>query len=559
LNLNLSGREKGEAIKYIQQVSRVTASDGAVTIAVGNGHSTDRAKELRVFCPAAGAAFAGCQNGQGSRYKSAGRANRTPEVGLDDPHNEHKETHAREGMLGEGEKAVADIGARIDRLPASRAIWTRVILLSLGGCFEYYDLFLTGYVAPGLVRSGILTPTTPGLFGTTGIASFVAALFAGLFVGTALFGFVADRLGRKTIFTFSLIWYTVASVVMACQSDAFGLNLWRFIAGVGIGVELVTIDAYIAELVPAALRGRAFAYNSAIQFVAVPVVALTAWLLTPNAPFGVDGWRWVVLIGSLGAVFVWFIRLGVPESPRWLAEHGRMAEADRALSALEVAGGAAPTRFSQSVAPIGGTQERGRFAEIWQAPYLSRTLMLIIFNIFQTVGFYGFSNWVPSLLIKQGISVTQSLQYTFIIAIAAPFGPLLAAALSDKVERKWLIVVAAFAIAVFGLIFGQTTTPLLLIVLGVLLTLSNNTLSFAFHGYQAELYPTRIRALAVGFVYSWSRLSAVFSAFAIAFSLQWFGVAGVFTLIAGSMLIVMLSIGLLGPRTSKLSLETISK
>ena len=107
----------------------------------------------------------------------------------------------------------------------------------------------------------------------------VAALFAGLFVGTALFGFVADRLGRRTIFTFSLLWYTVASVVMAFQSDAFGLNLWRFIAGIGIGVELVTIDAYIAELVPAALRGRAFAYNSAIQFVAVPIVALVAWLL----------------------------------------------------------------------------------------------------------------------------------------------------------------------------------------------------------------------------------------------------------------------------------------
>src|SRR5665213_645941 len=100
-----------------------------------------------------------------------------------------------------------DIGARLDRLSGSRAIWTRVVLLSLGGFFEYYDLFLTGYIAPGLVRGGILTPTTPGLFGTSGVASFVAALFAGLFVGTALFGFVADRFGRKAIFTYSLIWY----------------------------------------------------------------------------------------------------------------------------------------------------------------------------------------------------------------------------------------------------------------------------------------------------------------------------------------------------------------
>jgi MFS transporter, putative metabolite:H+ symporter len=450
-----------------------------------------------------------------------------------------------------------DIGARLDQLTASRAIWTRVILLSLGGCFEYYDLFLTGYIAPGLVRGGILTSTTPGLFGTSGVASFVAALFAGLFVGTALFGFVADRFGRKTIFTYSLIWYTIASIFMAFQSDAFGLNLWRFIAGVGIGVELVTIDAYIAELVPAALRGRAFAYNSAVQFAAVPAVALVAWLLVPIAPLGLDGWRWVVLIGSLGAVFVWAIRLGLPESPRWLAQHGRLEEADRALLALEPPGGAKPRAAPSTAAAT--KPGAGGFAEIWEGPYLKRTVMLVIFNIFQTVGFYGFSNWVPTLLIKQGISITQSLQYTFIIAIAAPFGPLLASSLGDKVERKWLIVAAAFAIAMFGLLFGQTTAAVPLIGLGVLLTLSNNVLSFSFHSYQAELYPTRIRAMAVGFVYSWSRLSAVFSAFAIAYFLQWFGVAGVFALIAGSMAIVMLSIGLLGPRTSNLSLDAISK
>ncbi|HYL37941.1 MAG TPA: hypothetical protein VEV17_18645, partial [Bryobacteraceae bacterium] len=93
------------------------------------------------------------------------------------------------------------IGARLDRLPATRTVWTYVLLLSLGGFFEYYDLFFTGYIAPGLVRSGILSATTPGLFGATGIASFVAAMFLGLFVGTAVFGFVADRFGRRTIFT----------------------------------------------------------------------------------------------------------------------------------------------------------------------------------------------------------------------------------------------------------------------------------------------------------------------------------------------------------------------
>ncbi len=137
-----------------------------------------------------------------------------------------------------------------------------MLLLSLGGFFEYYDLFFTGYIAPGLVRSGILTATTPGLFGTTGIAGFVAAMFSGLFIGTACFGFVADRLGRRTIFTFSLLWYTAASIAMAFQHDVFGLNLWRFISGIGVGVELVTIDTYLSELVPRQVRGQSLSLTT---------------------------------------------------------------------------------------------------------------------------------------------------------------------------------------------------------------------------------------------------------------------------------------------------------
>src|SRR6185312_6326723 len=106
--------------------------------------------------------------------------------------------------------AAGAISARLDRLPATRTIWRLVGLLSLGGFFEFYDLFFTGYIAPGLVRGGILTASTHGLCGTTGVASFVAAMFSGLFLGTALFGFVADRFGRRPIFTYSLLWYTVA-------------------------------------------------------------------------------------------------------------------------------------------------------------------------------------------------------------------------------------------------------------------------------------------------------------------------------------------------------------
>jgi len=166
---------------------------------------------------------------------------------------------------------------------------------------------------------------------------------------------------------------------------------------------------------------------------------------------------------------------------------------------------------------------------------------------------------VPTFLISQGIETTKSLGYTFLIAIAAPFGPLLASLFTDRIERKWAITGAAICVAVFGLAFGQMREAALLVVFGALITLSNNIMSFSFHAYQAELYPTRIRALAVGFVYSFSRLSTVFSAFVVAFVLRKAGVGGVFALIAGAMGVVALAIGVFGPKVKDLSLEEISR
>src|SRR3954471_18588211 len=198
----------------------------------------------------------------------------------------------------------AAVLARLDRLPATRSIWTMVTLLSLGGMFEFYDLFMTGYIIPGLVKAGMLTGVSVGMF--SGPALFVASTFFGLFIGTFVFGFVADSYGRRAIFTFSMLAYCAATLVMAFQTSGFGVCLWRMIAGIGIGVELVTIDTYVAELVPATHRGRAFAYNQFFQFLAVPIMAFIAYLLVPHAPFGFDGWRWVVLIGSAGAIVIWF-------------------------------------------------------------------------------------------------------------------------------------------------------------------------------------------------------------------------------------------------------------
>ena len=195
---------------------------------------------------------------------------------------------------------------------------------------------------------------------------------------------------------------------------------------------------------------------------------------------------------------------------------------------------------------------------MWSPAYRGRTVMLVIYNLFQTIGYYGFASWVPTFLISQGVDVTRSLLYTFIIAIANPIAPLIAIRFADSVERKWQIAWSALGIAAFGLMFSQQHTAVGVIVFGLLITLANNWLSFSFHAYQTELYPTRIRAQAVGFVYSWSRFSTIFSGYVIAFLLGRYGTLGVFAFIAGAMVIVFVVIGLFGPATTRRRLEAIA-
>jgi len=459
----------------------------------------------------------------------------------------------------------ADIAARLDRLPSSRTVWAIVLLISLGCVFEFYDLFFTAYVAPGMVDSGLFTPDSLGIFAglkfirVAGFGTFVFSTFAGLWFGVVALGQAADRFGRKAVFTWSLIWYCTCTAIMAFQRSGLWLNIWRLIAGVGFGVQLVTVDTYIAELVPRALRGRAFAVNQFISFCVVPVVALLAWLLVPHKPFGFEGWRWVVLLGSVGALAVWGLRSGIPESPRWLAGMNRGSEADAIVSAIEIKvaaeqGGTLPP-LRPSAPELGGA---ATLADIFSARYRGRTLMLSIFNAAQVIGFYGFNSWIPTLLIARGINVTHGLEYAFIIAISQPVGPLLGSFFADKIERKNQIIGGLSGMALMMAAFAFATSAAALILIGIAFTLCANVMSYAYHGYQAELFPTRIRSRAVGFVYSWSRMAAAFSGLIIGSLLVTGGVPAVAAFIGGAMIVGIAVILIFGPSTNGLALEQLN-
>jgi MFS transporter, putative metabolite:H+ symporter len=445
------------------------------------------------------------------------------------------------------------IAERIERLPLGSFHRRFIALVSLGNFFDLYDIFIVAYIGAALQQSGFLTLRQ--------FTFFVAAGFLGMFVGTVVFGMGSDRMGRRSAFILLLLIYSVFTFADALAPTAAWLIALRFFAGVGIGAEIVVIDTYVTEVVPGRARGRYVAITQVAGFCAVPVAAVLSRLLVPTH-FLMSGWRWVMVIGASGALLTWWFRRRLPESPRWLESRGRVAEADAIMSALEGESYSKEGKriYTESTESAEDTEkkESRSFWELWRAPYLSRTVMLVIFQALQTIGFYGFANWAPTFLLKRGVSLLHSLEYTMLIAIVSPIGPLLAAWTSDRMERKWTIVVLALLVAGLGLGFGNSIAPAAVVGFGALLTLANYWFSAAFHAYQAEMFPTRLRATGVGFTYSWSRLSAAFTSILIGAVLV-HGVPTVFAMLAVAMILVATVVAVMGPRTNGLVLEEISR
>lgn len=439
----------------------------------------------------------------------------------------------------------------MEQLPLGKFHRRFIALVSLGNFFDLYDIFIVAYIGAALQQSGFLSLKQ--------FSIFVAAGFLGMFFGTVVFGMGSDRMGRRSAFILLLLIYSVFTFAGAFSPSAGWLIALRFCAGIGIGAEIVVIDTYVTEVVPSYARGRYVAITQVAGFCAVPVAAVLSRLLVPTH-FLMSGWRWVMVIGASGALLTWWFRRRLPESPRWLESRGRVAEAEAIVTALEAGSLTVPRsdKRGETSAIATGAAERASFAELWRRPYLSRTVMLVLFQALQTIGFYGFANWAPTFLLKRGVSLLHSLEYTLLIAMVSPLGPLLAAWTSDRFERKWTIVILALLVAGFGLGFGNSIAPAAVIAFGALLTLANYWFSAAFHAYQSELFPTRLRATGVGFTYSWSRLSAAFTSLLIGAVLV-YGVPVVFALLAAAMILVAVVVGLLGPRTNGMVLEELSR
>jgi MFS transporter, putative metabolite:H+ symporter len=442
-----------------------------------------------------------------------------------------------------------EVGQRLDHLAVGPMHRKVVVAIGLGLFFEIYEVFLSSTISTTL-------KTQYDLDGTA-LKLLLASSFVGMFIGAAALGRLADRIGRRRAFLFNLIWFSLWTLVGAFSPAPWFLVITRFLAGIGVGAEYPVADAYLSDVLPKSHRGRLAAWAYTCSFIAVPALGFLSLALTKHSLFGIDGWRILLVIGSVGAALVLVLRRGLPESPRWLAGVGRADEAWAALRKFE--SGAVPdlAALEDKPRPTARTVTNP-LERLSVSPYRQRLGMLAVFHIFQSFGYYGFGTLAALVLVSRGYDVTSSLLFTALSFIGYPIGSVLAIPLLKWFERKYLVISTVAAMAVFGLLFATVDSTALIVLFGFLTTATSNIFSNVYHVYQAEIFPTDVRATAVGWTYSLSRLSSGALPFILIPVLDNYGAAAMFTVVLVALAITIAVVAWIGPRTTRRNLEEIN-
>jgi putative MFS transporter len=439
------------------------------------------------------------------------------------------------------------IAARIDRLPHSGLHRRLVLLLAIPLFCDTVDLSSLASAAPGMTQHWGITLHT--------LALITSASFLGMFLGSTFGGQLCDRIGRRRSLLLLVIISSLASLASAIAPNVQTLFVTRVITGFGLAGGMITVMTYFSELFPARSRGSWQSWSMAINLFAIPITNWVARLVVPGSD---AGWRWVFVFGGIGIIYPLLARNLLPESPRWDARKGRYEQAERTLSWMEERirreGKTLPEPVAETLPPV----QRVRWPALFSRLYRVRTLTLCGIWLLQTVGFYGFEAWVPTLLVQHGITISNSLTYFMLINIGAPFGALLAVLITDRFERKFLIAGVAVVIAICGLLYGLTFLPILIVTFGFMVALLLQTMASLLNSYTPEQFPTDIRSSATGFTYGFGRLANAVNAFVIAAIYAQLGYTSVFTYIAGAWLLLAVLTLVFGQRTTGRNLEKVS-
>ncbi|HZT50847.1 MAG TPA: MFS transporter [Stellaceae bacterium] len=412
------------------------------------------------------------------------------------------------------------IAARIERLPYSR--WHIAITAFLGVAifFDSFDSLAIAYVLPVLIHDWSIPRENIG--GLISIANLGQA------IGAFFFGWYAERAGRIPAARITIGLYALASLACAFAQDYQQLFWLRFVEGIGLGGEIPIASAYISEILRAERRGGSFlAYQMIFPVGLLGSGVAGAWVV-PNL-----GWQWMFIIGAVPAFLALALRRFCPESPRWLASHGRLREADETVKRIEAAvsrGGTRPLPPIPDIAawPAGETT---RWRELFQGRYRARTLLVWVIWISSYIISYGLQGWIPTLYREvYHLPLQQALNYAIAAPAGSVIGSVICALLIDLTGRRYWFIGAFFLIAagLFELWAGGASTAFGMLLGYGFCSMWLGSINMSIFLYTAEIYPTRMRAMGVAWSSFWLRAAATIGPLIVGFGLPRFGIGGVF-------------------------------
>jgi putative MFS transporter len=448
---------------------------------------------------------------------------------------------------------MGSISARLDRLPLSRYHYTILGMLGVGIFFDGVDNFILSGIVAALTRVGFTTAQS--------VAHLVSFSFIGLFLGAILTGMLCDRYGRRTMFVWNMLIYSIGSLLCAIAPSYTFLLIARIISSFGIGGEVVAVYTFFGEIIPPKKRGTWMGVIYLLNTFSLPITTFIGMMVIP---MGVNGWRWMFVIAGIPAIFAYFIQRRMPESPRWYEANGRHEEAERIVSKVEAdikakTGKPLPPVVEPEVAAA-VPQELKSIGILFKSLLLKRTVLAIIIYVAVSIIAYSFITWLPTMLVGQGIDITKSLAYTTVMVVGNPVGGLIAIMFSDRVSRKWATVVLAAlgGIVAYTYAFSQSVT--LMLVLGfAFAALTSAICAITWYTYIPELFPTAVRARGLGLSGSLGRLATAGSPYLVVALSTAYGFPSIMIGIAVLYLITVIFTALLGVETRNKSLEEINE
>jgi MFS transporter, putative metabolite:H+ symporter len=439
--------------------------------------------------------------------------------------------------------ASVNAGARLDRLPISSFHYRIFWLVGAGMFFDGYDLYVAGSVLAATLQTKFsILPQN---------LQFVSLTFLGMTIGSLVTGFVGDKFGRRFTYQINLLIFGLASLAAAFSQDMTQLIICRFIQGLGLGAEIVVGYSTLTEFVPPKTRGRWLSFLAFVTVCGFPVTAILGYLIIPSF-----GWRPMFVIAGIGSLIVWYLRKNLPESPRWLESKGRSAEAEALLQSIEKEVASSGTLPPPAItAPV----PQLTAASMFRPPILQRLLVggwvLITINTL----IFGFVIFLPQFFLRQGLTITNSLGYTAVLAAASLVGCALGAYLSDAIGRRWSIIGASVLTIIAGWFYARSdavSDPEIVLAIGAVLIVAIYIQTAILFGvYTPELFPTEIRLRANGICNTLGRGATVISPFVVGALLTNYGLPGVVWLMIGLVAVQIAAVYVWGVEPARRSLE----